>query len=270
MGEAELSRVMKLLAELETGNQQPSKTKHLNLDAKIRPTDLKGKQPSLRKRAGRGLARVLIIFSTGVASTLAWQSYGDTLRARIASSYPQLGWLAPQTAAQVETLPAMVVTPTTAATPSPDYSEQLKTGLAAMRESVNQIVATQQWMAGDIAKLQAGQQDILANSAQRLHRPQPMPRRANPLRRRAFVDCQGGQAARHDASSIGTGLFLPAGARIVPEISPLASSPSAPSPFKRRGRQHPGLRARHAEPGNSVLYEQPCTPLVEEGAHAAA
>ena len=105
MGQAELSRAMKLLAELETGNQQPaaSKTKHLNLDAKIRPTDLKGKQPSLRKRAARGLARVLIIFSTGVASTLAWQSYGDTLRARIASSYPQLGWLAPQTAAQVQT-----------------------------------------------------------------------------------------------------------------------------------------------------------------------
>ena len=55
----------------------------------------------------------------------------------------------------------MVVTPTAAATPSPDYSEQLKTGLATVRESVNQIVATQQWMAGDIAKLQAGQQDIL-------------------------------------------------------------------------------------------------------------
>jgi len=163
MGQAELSRAMKLLAELETGNQQlpASRTKHLNLDAKIRPADLKGKQPSLRKRAARGLARVLIIFSTGVASTLAWQSYGDTLRARIASSYPQLGWLAPQTAAQVQTPPAMVVTPTAVATPSPDYPEQLKTGLAAMRESVNQIVATQQWMAGDIAKLQAGQQDIL-------------------------------------------------------------------------------------------------------------
>jgi hypothetical protein len=163
MGQAELSPAMKLLAELETGSQQPpaSKTKHLNLDAKIRPTDLKGKQPSLRKRAASGLARVLIIFSTGVASTLAWQSYGDALRATIASSYPQLGWLAPQTAVQVETPPAMVVTPTAAATPSPDYSEQLNTGLAAVRESVNQIVATQQWMAGDIAKLQAGQQDIL-------------------------------------------------------------------------------------------------------------
>ena len=161
MGQAELSRAMKLLAELETGNQQPSKTKHLNLDAKIRPTDLKGKQPSLRKRAARGLARVLIIFSAGVASTLAWQSYGDALRAKVASSYPQLGWLAPQTAAQVQTPPAMVVTPAAVPTPSPDYSEQLKTGLAAVRESVSQIVATQQWMAGDIAKLQAGQQDIL-------------------------------------------------------------------------------------------------------------
>ena len=95
------------------------------------------------------------------ASPLVASGAGDALRARIASSYPQLGWLAPQTAAQVETLPAMVVTPTTAATPSPDYSEQLKTGLATVRESVNQIVASQQWMAGDIAKLQAGQQDIL-------------------------------------------------------------------------------------------------------------
>jgi len=194
-----------------------------------------------------------------------------THSATIASSYPQLGWLAPQTAVQVETPPAMVVTPTAAATPSPDYSEQLKTGLAAVRESVNQIVATQQWMAGDIAKLQAGQQDILANSAQRLHRPQPMPRRANPLRRRAFVDCQGGQAARHDASSIGTSLFLPAGARMFLKYRRWH--------HQRRHRAHSNVEvagttdsagARHAEPGNSVLYEQPCTPLVEEGAHAGA
>jgi hypothetical protein len=177
VGQAELSRAMKLLAELETGNNRPpaSGTKDLDLDAKIRPADLKGKQPSFRKRAARGLARVLIIFSMGVASTLAWQSYGDALRARVASSYPQLGWVAPQTAAHVETPAAMVVTPTAAPTPSLDYSEQLKSGLAAVRESVNQIVATQQWMAGDIDKLQAGQQDILDKLSSPPATPPPRP-----------------------------------------------------------------------------------------------
>jgi hypothetical protein len=35
----------------------------------------------------------------GVTATLAWQSYGDAIREMIASSYPQIGWLAPQTAA---------------------------------------------------------------------------------------------------------------------------------------------------------------------------
>jgi hypothetical protein len=163
MEQAELSRPMKSLAELETDGERPPahRTKHLDLDAKIRPADLKGKRLPLRKRAARALARVLIIFGMGVASTLAWQSYGDALRARIASSYPQLGWLAPQPAVHVEAPANTVVTLTAASAPSPDYSEQLKSGLAAVRESVNQVIATQQWMAGDIAKLQTGQQDIL-------------------------------------------------------------------------------------------------------------
>src|SRR6516225_11725323 len=64
------------------------------VDAKIRPTTLKIKQPSVRRRA----ARSLILFCMGVAATLAWQSYGDATREMIASSYPQLGWLAPQSA----------------------------------------------------------------------------------------------------------------------------------------------------------------------------
>ena len=37
-------------------------------------------RPSLGRRASRGLARFLIIFCTGVAATLAWQSYGDAAR----------------------------------------------------------------------------------------------------------------------------------------------------------------------------------------------
>src|SRR5262249_240870 len=51
--------------------------------------------PSLGRRASRGLARFLIIFSIGIGATLAWQSYGDAARAMLANSSPQLGWLAP-------------------------------------------------------------------------------------------------------------------------------------------------------------------------------
>src|SRR5258706_16474571 len=57
---------------------------------------LQNRQPSLRKRASRALSRFLITFWIGVATTLAWQSYGDAAREMIVNSYPQLGWLAPQ------------------------------------------------------------------------------------------------------------------------------------------------------------------------------
>jgi hypothetical protein len=181
----ERSPEMKLLAELE--RHSGTKTSEPRPVSRTRLLDRDDKQPSLRRRAARGVARVLIIFGMGVSSTLAWQSYGDALIAMIASSYPQLAWLAPQNAVHVEIPPAVVVTPTAAAIPSPDYSEQLKTGLAAVRESVNQIVATQQWMAGDIAKLQAGQRDILdkissTSSPPSAAAPARKPTAAAPLR----------------------------------------------------------------------------------------
>ena len=59
--------------------------------------------PSLGKRT----RRFLVVFFMGVAATLAWQSHGDEIREMIASSYPQLGWLAPQTAA-AETAPEII------------------------------------------------------------------------------------------------------------------------------------------------------------------
>jgi len=128
-------------------------------DANIRQAVLKRKQPSLRGRA----ARSLIIFCIGVAATLAWQSYGDATREMIASSYPQLGWLAPQTAAAES--PPDIIAPTARATGLD--SQELRSilvNLAAVRQSVNelavQFAASQQQMANDIAKLNAAEQDI--------------------------------------------------------------------------------------------------------------
>ena len=136
-------------------------------DANISQAVLKRKQPSLRGRA----ARSLIIFCIGVAATLAWQSYGDATREMIASSYPQLGWLAPQTAA-AESTPD-IIAPTARATGLD--SQELRSilvNLAAVRQSVNelavQFAASQQQMANDIAKLNA------ARAAKRKHHARMM------------------------------------------------------------------------------------------------
>ena len=122
------------------------------------PTVLKGKQPSLRRRAARSLS----IFCMGVATTLAWQSYGNVAREMIASSYPQLGWLEPQTVG-LGTIPE---TPSRIAPATPFKSQELLlksmlVNLAAVRESVDQLAASQQQMASDIAKLKGAEQNVL-------------------------------------------------------------------------------------------------------------
>ncbi len=75
----------------------------------VRPTTLENDPPQsrrpLRKRASRAFTRYLIAFFIGVTATLAWQSYGDAARQIIASSYPQLGWLALRAAPFAPTIP---------------------------------------------------------------------------------------------------------------------------------------------------------------------
>src|SRR5260370_11138471 len=101
------------------------------------PVDLLAGEPSVARPPPRKRPlRFLIAFGIGVAATLAWQSYGDAAREIIASSYPQLGWLAPQAAA-AQAAPTTIA----AATASLDQPE-LKTvslGLAAVRQLVDQL-----------------------------------------------------------------------------------------------------------------------------------
>jgi hypothetical protein len=115
-------------------------------------------RPSLGRRALRRLARFSLVFGVGVGTTLAWQAYGDAARAMIANSAPQLGWLGPQTA------PVVPIAPPPAGATSSDL-QQLAFGVAAVRQSVDlltaHLAAGQGQMGGDIAKLQADQQEIL-------------------------------------------------------------------------------------------------------------
>jgi hypothetical protein len=157
-----------------------------SLDAPLQPTDLDrfpSTRPSLGKRASRVLARFLITFCIGVAATLTWQSYGDAVREMIASSSPQLVWLAPAT-------PVGQTAPAAPAAPSSDL-EQLKTisrDLAVVRQSVDQLAAGQQQMTREITKLQATKQDGLDRTSAPPSSPtaaparKPVPSQAQPVR----------------------------------------------------------------------------------------
>lgn len=124
---------------------------------------LPNRQPPVRKRASRALARFLMAFCIGVAATLAWQSYGDAARQIIANSYPQLRWLAPQ-AELVEQK-----APETNALVAPSFDQQLNAmsfKIDAVLESIDQIAAGQEQMARTIDQIVAGQEQTTRTTEQ--------------------------------------------------------------------------------------------------------
>lgn len=150
--------------------------------------------PRPRRRPLRAFLRFVITLGLGVGGTLAWQAYGDMARQIAAMTYPdQLGWLAPPapsadaaaTPAAAPAVPAGVA----AAVPPPAFDPQqlnaLSLGLAGVRRSVDelasQIASGQQQMAGDIARLQSSEQDILSKMSA------PPPRQTTPAAARKPV-----------------------------------------------------------------------------------
>jgi hypothetical protein len=137
-------------------------------DTNIHPEVLKLNRPSLRRRA----AWSLIIFCMGVAATLAWQSfYGqEATRDMIASSYPQRGWLEPQTVG-AGTAPA--TTSDFSGTPRgtclrlfwpdrewPRFWSISRVCGKAWTSWLLGVVANQQQMASDTAKLKSTEQGL--------------------------------------------------------------------------------------------------------------
>jgi hypothetical protein len=176
-----------------------------SLDATLRPADLKDVRflsdtPSPGRRASRTLTRFLIVAFIGVACTLAWQSYGEAAKRKLASWAPPVGWVlllpalkpppgagfvaerpspptvqestpdSPQAASPAQTAPN-IAAPTAPAASSPDVQQQLEAmarDLAALRQSVDQLAVGQEQMGRDIASLQAAEKDIR-------HTPPPKP-----------------------------------------------------------------------------------------------
>jgi len=153
----------------------------------LRAGEPSGEPPAFRNR--RSFTRILITFCVGVAATLAWQSYGDAAREIVARSYPQLGWLAPQSAI-AQTVPDTIVPP--AASPDSQELKAISLGLAAVRQRVDQLAAGQEQMTRDFTtKLQAAERQILdkmisvpplQSVAAPVRKPVPSPSQAAPLR----------------------------------------------------------------------------------------
>ena len=131
-------------------------------------------RPSFGKRASRAFIRFLIACGVGVAGTLAWQSYGDAAKQTIATWGVEQGWsmawLSSGEVAKTNPLPrperteAVPAGPEVASSSDLQQVKSMTLGLAAtlttMRERIEQLAAGHDQTAGDIAKLQAAEQEI--------------------------------------------------------------------------------------------------------------
>jgi hypothetical protein len=136
----------------------------------IRPADLKNdrypnERSSLGKRALLALVRFLVIFCIGVSATLAWQSYGDSARAMIASSYRQLSWLAPQAEPVAQNSPDVIgLASSTASSPDQQQPNAILVDLDAVRQSIDRIATSiasgQEQMTSSADRIAATQEQI--------------------------------------------------------------------------------------------------------------
>jgi hypothetical protein len=142
-----------------------------------------------RQRSLRFAGYLVAICIGVVAGALAWQSYGEAGKQIIATRAPELGWtteakqmvadgfeqlgltkppLGPENTAMPssvrKTPQAALVAQTTpdAVTLSAAVQQSVEQNLAAMRETLGQLVARQDQMEHDITKLQAVDMEILA------------------------------------------------------------------------------------------------------------
>src|SRR4029077_6519927 len=107
------------------------------------------------------LNRYLITFCIGAAATLAWQSYGDAALETVANSYPQLRFVAPRATPIANNVPNMIaLAPQAAPPPDGQQLNAISLDLAAIRQSVDRIVSSQERVALGVDQLRAGQERV--------------------------------------------------------------------------------------------------------------
>ena len=173
----------RVAAQLETMRRDPagaiSSDEKLNEELRV---DLKAmshhKNPEgvMKRRRSRGFVRFLVAICIGVAGTLAWQAYGETIKQITAKGAPELGW-SPEAkqviASSIEWLgwtkasslenTAQAVAPKAPTPPSldPAQAQQMLQNLATLREMIQQLTAGQDQTTREIAKLESAVVEIL-------------------------------------------------------------------------------------------------------------
>jgi hypothetical protein len=145
----------------------------------IPPTELKSDRPhdgrrSFRKRTSLAFAYYMMVFSVGVAATLAWQIYGDAARRLIAtatstSDQQQLNAISLDLDAVRRSIDGLAIGIGTSIASSIATSQEQTT------RSIDRLTASLEQMTHEIAKLQAVEQYVLHKSSEPPPHPAPAP-----------------------------------------------------------------------------------------------
>lgn len=127
-------------------------------------------RPSFRKRTSLAFAYYTIVFSIGVAATLAWQIYGDAARRLIAaaastSDQQQLSAISLDLDAVRRSIDGLAI----------GIGTSIATSQEQTTRSIDRLTAGVEQMTHEIAKLQAVEQYVLHKNSESPPHPAPVP-----------------------------------------------------------------------------------------------
>ena len=136
--------------------------------AEVKNDRLPTSRPSLGKRASLAFAYYMIVFSVGIAATLAWQTYGDAARQLIApaASAPdqqQINAVSLDLDSVRRSIDGLAIA----------IGTSIATSQAQITRSVDQLAAGQEQMTREITKLQAVERYVLYKNSDPPPRPVP-------------------------------------------------------------------------------------------------
>jgi len=155
------------------------------------PTDKPTTDRPRRRPASRRFARFLLAICIGVAGTLAWQSYGDATKQIIATRAPELGW-SPEAKQMIaswtvgwmkppaqKTAAEAVASSKAPPVPAIDLTQvqQIAQSLAALRETVGQIAASEDQTSREIARLESAVAELISKFPEPSAQPPAAPAR---------------------------------------------------------------------------------------------
>jgi hypothetical protein len=155
------------------------------------PTDKPTTDRPRRRPPSRRFARFLLAICIGVAGTLAWQSYGDATKQIIATRAPELGW-SPEAKQMIaswtvgwmkppaeKTAAEAVASSKAPPVPAIDSTQvqQIAQSLAALRETVGQIAATEDQTSREIARLESAVAELISKFPEPSAQPSAVPAR---------------------------------------------------------------------------------------------